>query len=92
MRYTLVLSDEALKGLDKWKRSGQMKILLKIARIFDELEEHPYVGIGHPEPLKGGNSDKWSRQIDKKNRIVYTVKDMILQVDVITVIGHYEDK
>ena len=92
MKYRIFYSDEAQKELLVWKRSGQKIILDKIARIIDELEEHPYTGIGHPEPLKGNMVGKWSRRIDKKNRIVYSVIETVLHVEVITVIGHYDDK
>ncbi len=92
MKYQLVFTDQALEDLKYWKRSGQKKSLKKIFDIFGELEQHPYVGIGHPEPLRGNLTGKWSRQIDKKNRIVYSVCDYILNVEILTAKGHYGDK
>ncbi|MCF0207235.1 MAG: Txe/YoeB family addiction module toxin [Bacteroidales bacterium] len=92
MKYQLLISDEAKKGLELWKSSGQKNVLEKIAHIFEELETHPFTGTGHPELLRGALEGKWSRRIDKKNRIVYSVKENILQVEIITVIGHYGDK
>ncbi|TGX84065.1 Txe/YoeB family addiction module toxin [Palleniella muris] len=92
MTYKLVFTDQALEDLKYWKHSGQKKSLKKIYTIFGELESHPYEGIGHPEPLRGNLTGKWSRQIDKKNRIVYSVCDDILNVEVITAKGHYGDK
>lgn len=37
-----------------------------------ELSEHPKNGIGKPEQLKGVENT-WSRRLDKKNRLVYTI-------------------
>ncbi|MDC2482957.1 MULTISPECIES: type II toxin-antitoxin system YoeB family toxin, partial [Bacteroidaceae] len=57
----------------------------------DELKEHPYTGTGHPEQLKYLQG-VWSRQLDKKNRIRYTVNETTIVVFVISVWGHYDDK
>jgi len=48
-----------------------------------------YVGIGKPEPLKGEFGGFWSRRIDEVNRLVYRVKDGILEV--LSCKGHYDD-
>ena len=45
-------------------------------------------GIGKPEPLK--HRKEWSRRIDHKNRLVYTL-DETQNVIVISCKGHYED-
>lgn len=92
MKYTLLFSTEALKGLEFWKKSGQKKIISKIARIFAELEEHLYIGIGHPEPLKENLLGKGSREINKKDRIIYKVIVMVLEVEIISTKSHYGDK
>jgi len=39
-----------------------------------ELREHPFSGTGHPEQMKY-IPGVWSRRIDKKNRLRYTVID-----------------
>ena len=36
--------------------------------------EHPFEGIGRPEPLKQDLSGWWSRRIDEKHRMVYRVR------------------
>jgi len=35
---------------------------------------------------------QWSRKIDKKNRLVYTINDEIVTVEVVSAKGHYGDK
>ena len=48
-------------------------------------------GTGKPEQLKH-LTNLWSRRIDKKNRILYTIREEIITVFVISLKGHYGDK
>jgi toxin YoeB len=91
-KYKVALSDRAKLHLIEWKKTGQLIALKRIERIFIELSDSPYHGIGSPEPLKFNLTDCWSRQIDKKNRIIYQVNNEIVTVFVISVKGHYGDK
>jgi toxin YoeB len=91
-KYKIALSDQAKLHLSEWKKSGQKIVLKKIERIFIELSNTPFSGIGSPEPLKYQLTECWSRQIDKKNRIIYQVKEEVVTVFVITAKGHYTDK
>jgi toxin YoeB len=50
------------------------------------------VGIGQPEPLKHNLSGLWSRQINEKDRIVYSVEEENVIVNVIAAKGHYGQK
>ena len=64
------------------------KTLRKINVLISDIKRNPYDGIGKPEPLKGNLSGLWSRRIDIKNRLVYSVED-----DVVCIIAcklHYE--
>lgn len=63
MRYKLVLTPEAERHLDEWRKSGQKKTLLKIAALLEELCEHPTTGTGKVEQLKGDLEGYWSRRI-----------------------------
>jgi toxin YoeB len=49
------------------------------------------VGIGNPEPLKGNLFGFWSREIDKKNRMVYKIRDDS-DIEIVQCRGHYDDK
>jgi toxin YoeB len=91
MNYTVIISAEAERVLKKWKKSNP-KLLNKFKKIVHELAEHPRDGIGHPEPLKGGNDITYSRRISAHDRVIYDVMDDIVTVLVITVQGHYKDK
>ena len=91
-KYKIALSDKAKTQLAEWKKSGQLVALRKIERIFSDLSDIPYYGIGSPEPLKYNLTEFWSRQIDRKNRIVYQVNENVVTVFIISTKGHYGDK
>lgn len=73
-------------------KSGNQSSIKKIARILEELAENPFEGVGKPEALKHELSGLWSREINKKDRILYRVKEEIVTVVVISAMGHYSDK
>ncbi|MDE5785733.1 MAG: type II toxin-antitoxin system YoeB family toxin, partial [Duncaniella sp.] len=49
-------------------------------------------GIGHPEPLVGGNNEIYSRHISAHDRIIYRIHDEEIFVIIIELEGHYSDK
>lgn len=66
----------------------------RFGRIHDLLKailREPFKGTGKLEPLKGNLKGYWSRRIDDKHRLIYTV-DVEGSVDVISCKGHYGDK
>jgi toxin YoeB len=83
-------------GLKKtyWKSKNQaIKLQSKKAdRIIDELYLHPETGTGKPEKLKFELAGYWSRRINKKDRLIYSVEHHIVTVTVVSAIGHYGDK
>lgn len=91
MIYNLIIGNSAKKILKKWKKSNPA-VFNKLSQILDELMEHPRTGTGHPEALKGGKNITYSRHITAHNRIIYDVYDDRIEVEVIEVEGHYNDK
>jgi toxin YoeB len=91
-RYTIEISKEALADLLKIKKSGNKTAISKIEKIFIELETHPTIGIGNPEKLKYKSENVWSRQINKKDRLIYEIIDHEVVVIIISALGHYHDK
>lgn len=91
-QYSLDLTDRAKKDLKDLKKAGNKTAAKRIGRIFEELAETPYLGIGKPEPLKHEWSGCWSREIDQKNRIVYRVDEEVVTVFILSAKGHYGDK
>ncbi|MCL1894814.1 MAG: Txe/YoeB family addiction module toxin [Holophagaceae bacterium] len=59
----------------------------KIDELLEDMEEHPFEGIGKPEPLKYNLRGFWSRQISEEHRLVYEVKGNMIYVHRCK--GHY---
>lgn len=69
-------------------QSKDKNMLKKINVLIKDAQRNPFDGIGKPEHLKSMNA--WSRRIDDKNRLVYSVEnDCIVIKDCI---NHYNDK
>ena len=56
------------------------------------MSEHPTTGTGQPEMLKYELAGKWSRRINQKDRIIYSINDSTVTVFVFSAMGHYADK
>ena len=91
MIYEVRLSESVKIGLVRLAKS-EPKAFAKASRFIEELRTHPKTGTGHPEPLKGQPSNRWSREITKKHRLVYRIFETEVYVDVLAAYGHYDDK
>lgn len=89
--FEIKFSPEALFDIAKLKRS-EPACIKKLDRLINELKEHPTIGTGHPEQLKGASVPLWSRHITKKHRLVYMIQEEQIQVIIISAYGHYDDK
>jgi len=92
MSYTLEFTGTALADIEKHKKSGDKAVLKKIEKLLNELIEHPATGTGQPEMLKHELSGLYSRRINKKHRLVYSIDDQIITVYVLSAWSHYGDK
>lgn len=75
----IILSTDAIRHLDEWKRTDP-KILIKIIALITEVSETPFTGTGKPEPLKHNLKGKWSRRITHEHRLVYEVTDASIRI------------
>lgn len=91
-KYIIELTDLAKEQLQKHKKSGNKANLNRISKIFHDLEETPYDGVGNPEQLKHNLFGFWSRMINKKDRLIYQVDDDIVTLFIVSAMGHYFDK
>lgn len=85
MSYTLEFSKTALKDIEKHKKAGDKTTLRKIEKLLNELIEHPTTGTGQPEMLKHDLAGLYSRRINKKHRLVYSINDQVVTVYVLSV-------
>ena len=84
----VVLLKQAKADRDYWKSTGNIRILKRITALLKDIEQHPFSGIGKPEPLKGENG-KWSRRITDEHRLVYSISNGLIYIFVFSMRYHY---
>jgi toxin YoeB len=63
-------TDEGWDDYQYWQETNKKQIK-RINQLIEDIDRHPFTGIGKPEPLKGNLSGYWSRRIDSEHRLVY---------------------
>ncbi len=90
MKYTLIPTNQYTDNLKKHKKHGNKKLLKKISRFIDELQQHPHTGTGKVERLKHyQDREIYSRRLDKEHRLVYEIIEDKVIVILISAFGHY---
>ncbi len=79
--------EKALRDRDYWIKRGDEKIQHRISELIVDICEHPFTGIGKPEPLKYELSGLWSRRITRNHRLMYEVLNG--RISVVSMRGHY---
>jgi toxin YoeB len=92
MTYSLELTFDAELDIEKFKKSGDKKTLIKIDKLLNELREHPTKSTGKPEQLKYYDIPTWSRRINDKHRLIYRIQEDKIIVFVFSFWGHYGNK
>jgi len=88
MSYFLEFTDKANDDIAAYKKVGNNTVLNKIYALLLELQEHPFMGTGKPEPLRHNLSGCWSRRINREHRLVYEVTDSVIYI--LSAKGHYK--
>ena len=91
-KYLVAIESDAKKDLKAHHKSGNQASIKKITKILIDLIDTPYSGEGKPEELKYDLSGFWSREINKKDRLVYKVLEVTKTVIIISASGHDSDK
>ena len=71
----VIYSEKAQKDREYWRKSGNKAIMNKISALIQDIQLHPFEGIGKLEQLKYQLSGKWSRRINQEQRIIYKVTE-----------------
>ena len=91
-KFRLKIGPKASLDIAKHKKSGNQASIKRIVKILVELTQTPFEGVGNPEALKHQLSGFWSREINKKDRLIYRVEEDVVTVFIISAMGHYSDK
>jgi len=75
----LIFTKNAWEEYTSWLKEDR-KILKRINTLINDIQRHPYDGLGKPEPLKYDLAGYWSRRIDREHRLVYRVEETNLHI------------
>ena len=84
----IVFSETARKDLKELNRKAPHAVK-KLSKLLEEIQEHPRIGTGQVEPLKGYDGNVYSRRITQEHRLVYRIYDEVIEVLVLSAFGHY---
>ena len=62
-----------------WSRSD-VRVRDKINTLIEDIQRHPFTGLGNPEPLKRKLRGFWSRRISREHRLVYRIESGVVQI------------
>ena len=85
-------STKAQEDIEHWKKSGNKVVMNRITILLKDMSLHPYTGIGKPEPLKYDFPGCWSRRINSRHRIIYTVREFENDIYILALRYHYTKK
>ena len=85
----IIFLPKADEDLEYWKQTNNTRIMKRISSLLADILEHPFTGIGKPEPLKGEQHGLWSRRITDEHRLVYSVSSGMVYVYVLSLRYHY---
>ena len=74
-----IWDDSAWADYLYWQTQDK-KTLKRINELIKDIERNGNLGIGKPEPLKGNLSGLWSRRIDEYNRLVYRIREDMIEI------------
>jgi len=72
-----------------WFRKKDKSSYIKIFDLIREIMVDPRIGTGKPERLKYFEKEVYSRRVNQKDRLVYTIYESIKEVDMSSCRGHY---
>lgn len=73
-----------------WWQENDKIAFKQINKLINDIDRNKNIGLGHPEPLKGELSGFYTRQINKKDRIIYKIINNTIEI--LSCKGHYNDK
>jgi len=73
-----------------WFRKNDRSSYVKCFDLVREVMENPRLGTGKPERLKYFEKEVYSRRVNHKDRMIYTIYEDLKEIDITSFRGHYE--
>lgn len=86
--YIVSFTEQAELDLQHWQKTNE-KTVAKIEKLILDVLEHPGSGIGKPESLRHQLSGYWSRRINHRDRMVYSVDEENKKIIIYQLRYHY---
>ena len=86
--YRITIVKKAQSDLD-WLRRNDKISYIKCFDLVRELMDDPRAGTGKPERLKYFEKEVYSRRVNHKDRMIYTIYEALKEIDVTSFRGHY---
>ena len=86
--YKVKILEKAQTDLD-WLRRNDRTSYIKCFDLVREIIVHPREGTGKPERLKYFEKEVYSRRVNQKDRVIYTIYEEIEEIDITSFRGHY---
>ena len=67
------------------------QLIKKLAKLLEELREHPRTGTGQVEQLRHFENETWSRRLNREHRLVYEIHENEILVLIVSACGHYSE-
>lgn len=87
--YKINILENANNDLNHLRRHDKNSYV-KVFDLVREMMIDPRGGIGKPERLKYFEKEVYSRRVNQKDRLVYTIYEYKKEIDISSCIGHYE--
>ncbi len=88
MTYKVNILKNANKDLDWFKKNDRISYI-KAFDLVRVVMETPRTGIGKPEQLRHFEKEVYSRRVNKKDRMIYTIYEETKEIDISSFRGHY---
>jgi len=89
MMYKINILENANEDLN-FLRKNDKKSYIKVFDLVREIMIDPRNGTGKPERLKYFKKEVYSRRVNHKDRLIYTIYEDIKEVDITSCRGHYD--
>lgn len=87
--YKVTILKKAQSDLE-WFRKNDKNSYIKCFDLVREVIIHPRKGKGKPERLKYFEKEVYSRRINHKDRLIYTIYEEQGEIDITSFRGHYD--
>ena len=86
--YKILIHENAHNDL-QWFRQNDRTAYMKVFDLLREISIKPREGTGKPERLKHFEKEVYSRRVNQKDRIIYTIYEALREIDITSCRGHY---